>query len=237
MERLTLNTFTASGVDFETGQYNVLGGLKFYNNEFSHNRLYPALAELIDLASNLEHLVSGQANFEKRLHGKIKEIDITNKKIVFESAALNTPELESAFRLIEWSLPHIHATIREGAGVYEFVDENLRVEEVGILPMYRNEGYVFVPDNKNLMLHIMRYEMSLYSAGRDQYRTLKTHTAQSVPQGIIVKTPEALKQELMAEFAEMPNPATFVCETDLDFPFKETIWPVAKRKLLAAIGL
>ena len=30
----------------------------------------------------------------------------------------------------------------------------------------------------------------------------------------------------------MPNPATFLMDTELDFPFDTTILPVAKRKLM-----
>jgi hypothetical protein len=37
---------------------------------------------------------------------------------------------------------------------------------------------------------------------------------------------------LIAEHRELPNPATYLCQTELDFPFQETILPVAKRKLL-----
>ena len=48
----------------------------------------------------------------------------------------------------------------------------------------------------------------------------------------ILETPEDLKLTLMEHHKEMPNPATFLMDTDLDFPFDETILPVAKRKLM-----
>ncbi|MBK7032936.1 MAG: hypothetical protein IPH49_06685 [Ignavibacteria bacterium] len=44
--------------------------------------------------------------------------------------------------------------------------------------------------------------------------------------------PEDLKLALVEQHQDMPNPATFLMDSDLDFPFDETILPVAKRKLM-----
>ena len=43
-------------------------------------------------------------------------------------------------RLLEWALPHVEDTLNEGKAVYEFVDEQLEVETVGIVPSYLKEG-------------------------------------------------------------------------------------------------
>ena len=41
--------------------------------------------------------------------------------------------------------------------------------------------------------------------------------------------------ELIEANRDLPNPATYLFETDLDFPFNETILPVAKRKFLRGL--
>jgi hypothetical protein len=58
---------------------------------------------------------------------------------------------------------------------------------------------------------------------------------EAVEKGII-HTPEHLKEKMIKEYSDMPNPATYFCETDLDLPFSETLFPVAKRKLLSRIS-
>jgi hypothetical protein len=45
-------------------------------------------------------------------------------------------------------------------------------------------------------------------------------------------SPQALKLSLMEERRELPNPATYFFDSDLDFPYEATMLPVAKRKLM-----
>jgi hypothetical protein len=75
--------------------------------------------------------------------------------------------------------------------------------------------------------------VSLYSSEHERYRRLKTTHIGEVSQRIVHSTPESIKLNLLALYHDLPNPATYVCETDLDFPYNETILPVAKRKLMA----
>ena len=48
--------------------------------------------------------------------------------------------------------------------------------------------------------------------------------------------PEALKIDLIKEFPELPNPATYSFNIEVDFPFNETILPIAKRKLIRRLA-
>ena len=49
---------------------------------------------------------------------------------------------------------------------------------------------------------------------------------------LLLNSPELIKHYLINTYKDFPNHAAFVCETDLDFPFNESIFPVAKRKLV-----
>ena len=105
---------------------------------------------------------------------------------------------------------------------------------MGILPRYRNEGYLFVPDVAHRQLHILRYEVAIISGASEPYRNLKTSTMKVLPFVAPVVTPSAIKLQLVEEYSELPNPATWNFHTELDFPFRETILPIAKRKFLRA---
>jgi hypothetical protein len=43
---------------------------------------------------------------------------------------------------------------------------------------------------------------------------------------------EIVKVNLVKRYNEKPNIAAYICQSDFDFPFDQTIFPIAKRKLL-----
>lgn len=235
MQRLTLESFLTAHPDVETSQFKILASLKTYYDEFHHTRLYPALAELIDLIKTLEGILQEQAGLEQHLPQELRAIDWINKKLVFEPMQVQPPDVERVLELIRWALPHLYAAIEEGRRVYDFVDENLRLEEVGLMPMYRDEGYAFIPENRASLLHLLKYEVSLFTAENRRFRTIKTRLLKSLKQQLIQFSPEFLKLQLLEEHRDLPNPATFQFATDFDFPYAETVLPVAKRKLMARV--
>ncbi|OGU44313.1 MAG: hypothetical protein A2000_01155 [Ignavibacteria bacterium GWB2_36_8] len=93
-----------------------------------------------------------------------------------------------------------------------------------------------ITDNIAAKLQVHRYESSLFFSGKEKFRTLKTEFVRSETQQVIKKSPESIKQDLLKERQDLPNPATFICDTDLDFPFAETIFPIAKRKLMTLLA-
>lgn len=235
MHKLSLNTFLTGTKDLETGQYHVMEGLKDCYGDFSHNRLYPSLAELVDLHAALENIMSSMSDIRGHLPHELKEIDLEEGKLVYEQRGLTDDDLVRAAELITWALPRLKQAIEEGAGIYNFVEEHIRIDQVGLLPMYREEGYWFVPEHRAALLHLLRYELSLFTSANERYRSLKTTSVGEIEQKFIYQTPESIKIQLIEQYHDLPNPATYVCETDLDFPYIETILPVAKRKLMAQV--
>lgn len=236
MQKLSLDTFLTAGPDLEANQYHILHALQGYHVEFVHNRLYPALAELIELATVLQSLLDRRAGIASHIPRKIKSLDLKNKQIIFEQPSFETENSARVFELIEWALPKINSLIEEGMRIHDFVAENVQVQEVGILPMYRDEGYYFVPEPAAHRLHLMRYQVSLFEAGEERYRSLKTRLVDSIAQPLVHQSPESIKLRLIEQFPDLPNPATFICETDIEFPFAQTVFPIAKRKLMARLA-
>ena len=67
-------------------------------------------------------------------------------------------------------------------------------------------------------------------------RTLKTKLIDVIDKDESDAVLSNLKLELTSRYTAMPNPAIYFFETEIDFPFKETILPVAKRKLMKVIA-
>ena len=236
MEGLRLENFISNDVDLELNQYKVLGGLKAFQLEFNKKRLYPSLTDLINLVNQLQDILRQKSNLEVSFPQKIKKYDLKNKKVIFEKSDKIDINVESLFQLIEWSLPKIKEVIEEGLAIHEFVERNLELKQVGVIPLYKSEGYFLIQDNIDSMLQIHQFECSLLSSEKEKYRALKTKFIKALETALIEKSPESIKIELIKEFGNFPNPATYICNTDLDFPFSETIFPIAKIKLMVKLA-
>jgi len=236
MEKLTLDSMVQGLGDLERKQYEVLGALKERREHFSHNRLYPWLGELVQLEQELRGLLANRDDMARHIPQRLKDVDAEHLNLVYEPAGTETPEFARVMDLVQWALPLVEAALEEGRGIFDFVEQHIAIDEVGIVPSYREEGYWFVPDLRAGVLYLLRYRMSIFSASNERFRSLKTAVIGSLREGAVRRPAESLKLEILKTHPELPNPATFLCEVDIDFPFAETLLPVAKRKLMARLA-
>ncbi len=229
---LDIDLFTHLQSDFESQQYKILAGLKSITDDFQMNKIYPHLSHLVELYTTLDDILNRLRDLRDEFPKRIKKIDFVNEVIEHEVVFVSGSDLSKVEDLIEWGLPLIKAKIEEGKTIYEFVNDEIKLEEVGIIPNYTDEGYFFVPDNEESKLLLYQYELTVFESSQDKYRALKTAFLKGLEQGEAYRSPNAIKLDLIDENKELPNPATFAFNTDLDFPFRETIFPVTKRKLL-----
>ncbi len=232
MSSLNIQMFLNTPRDYEAGRFRIMNGLKEIRTDFTHNRIYPRLAELIDLYTTLRTITRRSSDLRDHLPKRIARLDLESRKVVYEPLDFDHTDLQAVEELIHWALPHLQRTIEEGQTIFNFVDDHLRVEEVGLLPSYVEEGYLLVPELKNGTIHVIKYEVSIFTGDEQRYRNLKTTAVKAIPFTSVSASPNSIKLDLITEHRDLPNPATYFFETDLDFPFAETILPVAKRKLL-----
>jgi len=236
MEKLTLDSMVQGLGDLERKQYEVLGALKERRDHFAHNRLYPWLSELVELEEELRALQAHRDDMARHVPQRLKDVDAEHLSLIYEPAGSETPEFARMMDLVGWALPLVETAVEEGKGIFDFVDQHIAIDEVGIIPSYLEEGYWFVPDLRAAVLHLFRYQMSIFSSSNERFRSLKTVIIGSLREGAVKRPAESLKLEILKAHPEMPNPATFRCEVDIDFPFAETLLPVAKRKLMARLA-
>lgn len=235
MSQLSLDLFVNTQRDFESRQFHILGEIQKVRKGFAQNKIYPSLSELIELYLTLKKIATQAGDIRLAMPGRITGLDLDAKKVIYEPHDMNSDDLREVEELINWSLPHIQHAVEEGQTIYNFVDEHLQVSEVGLLPSYVEEGYLLVPDMGLNLLHVFRYEVTIFSGPGEKYRNLKTLGLKTMPLSLIASAPWTLKEALIREYQELPNPATYIFSTDIDFPFAETLLPVAKRKLLRQI--
>ena len=80
-----------------------------------------------------------------------------------------------------------------------------------------------------------QYEITLFEKPGERFRGLHIHYVASYEKSI-VNTFESIKSDLIRYNRDLPNPATFVVESDIAIPFEEAFLPIAKRSLMKRIA-
>jgi hypothetical protein len=127
-------------------------------------------------------------------------------------------------------------TISNGTEIYEFVEENLTITPIGIVPIDMQEGYFFLTAGKTKSTHVYQYRLSFFEKHDEKFRSMKTSYVELMHRSM-VNTYENLKTELIKNRTDLPNPAVYSIETDLSFPIEETLLPIAKRSLVKYISV
>jgi len=236
MEKLELKIFLSAAEDIEYSRYRVLAILNKYSEALHKSKLYPVFSNLIEVGSSLNKILNQRNYFKDNLPRKLTGFDLKNKKAIFEISKKLTDRIDKVFDFIEWALPRINEELHEARTIYEFVDENTKISEIGISPLYKKEGYFVVKDLVNKKVNIYRYEMHLLPSQEDRLNILKTKLVETYELGELQRILGEIKLKLAEKYRDLPVPATFLFENELDFPFKETILPIAKRKLMRTIA-
>ena len=237
MEKLTIENFIAAADDFEMSKYIILARLKKYTAMLHKNKLYPALSDLIDIGKVLHELNNQQEEIKKKYPMQNLKMDIKRVDEEVESVTFNENDVSVVLNLINWADPKIKEAIDEGRAIYDFVENNISIDVIGILPLYKNEGYFLITNISRERTQVYRFYLSMISGNSKPFITFKTNLVDSFEmcdsQG---KHPELLKLDLANKFPDLPNPVLYKIETDIDFPFIETVLPVAKRKLIQQLA-
>ncbi len=232
MTGLSLDQFLSAGPDFERAQYRILSSLQMARQAFSHNIIYPHLGQLVTLYGTLQTILERLDGIRKALPGRLKSIDLENQTVEYEPQLQNLGQMGFIEDLIQWAMPHLQVAIEEGRTIFEFVEEHLHLEEVGLVPSYVEEGYLIVPDHHARRLHILQYNLSIFTRAEERFRSLKTTHIKSIDEPGLRYTPQGIKLSLLEERPDLPNPATYFVDSMLDFPYEPTMLPIAKRKLM-----
>jgi hypothetical protein len=229
---LTLDLFLPAADDAESARYRVLSTLQSTREAFKRNSIYPHLGRLIKLHDTVSDLVDGIDDFREALPARLASVDLRRQVVLYQQNELDDDQLAAVEELMRWALPLLQEAIEEGRTIFEFVDNHMTLTEVGIVPSYVNEGYLLVPDRQLQELHVLRYELSVLLGVEERFQALRTVCVKTLSWVGVERIPASIKLDLVAENRDLPNPATYHFQTDLEFPFSETLLPVAKRKLM-----
>ncbi|MBS9524686.1 hypothetical protein KIH41_15565 [Litoribacter ruber] len=234
MKTLSDNWFAEGLVDFEYKKYLLLAYLQHAKKEFDHVKLYPVLGDLIKQHQTLSAFQKQKSNLNNAFPKKLTGTDISKLKLNYEKLVEDGEMMQELEQIIEFAIPKLKSHIESGKDIYNFIEQHLEIESVGLTPIYQREGYVLLTQEKDSQIYIYRYEVSLFQYSMDKFRSILLKFVKRVNRSL-VNTIEQIKLDLARTYQELPNPATWRIHSRHQVPLDESLIPISKRLLLQHI--
>ena len=234
MKTLGADWITDKHIDFEYKKYVLLDYLQDVNENFEASKLYPALSDLVFHYRNLLTLKENKSQLYERFPEHIQRADRTAYKWIYKKDGQEDAIMKELEDIIDYSLPQLEKHLNTGKRLYDNVEEHLSIAPVGLIPLYALEGYFFLQD-RTQTTRIYEYQITLFEKPDEVYRGIHAKYINSCNKGL-GNTFEDIKLELIKQNKKLPNPATYLIETDIELPLTETYLPIAKRVLVKYIN-
>lgn len=234
MKTLSETWFADGFIDFELKKYTLLAYLQEVNNCFTGQKLYPQLADVIFHYNNLVNFRQNKKYLQEQFPKKLTGIQLEKLQLLYEQIIEDDELMQELEEIINYSTEKLQKTISNGTEIYEFVENNLNIFPVGLLPLENTEGYFFLSEGTYRNTFVYQYRLSIFEKHNEKYRAIRTEFVNEWERNI-VNTYENIKVELLRHKKDIPNPAVYTIETELKLPIAETLLPVAKRSLVRYI--
>lgn len=233
MTALDLKKLTSCGSDWESNQYRILIQVREWLSNFNKNKLFPSIEESIQFNLALEDILKENIECKLWFDNEIRVRRINERVMVYEKAHQIGNQLDKLLSFIDWALKLNRPVLEEGRIIKNFVEENLHIKRISAVEKnYHGKGYFTLPDNKNEVLNIFLYEIIWDWSQENLYQRIVSNNVRSIPQKTIQTSLEELMMDFITNSQDLHEPVIFLFETDLDFPYQETIFPIAEEKLL-----
>lgn len=235
MKTLSPNWFIEGLNDFEYKQYLLLAYLQGVAKQFRQSYLYPTFSDLITHYTNLQAFKEGKSSLMDMMPRNLTGINWRKMELNYDHTLSQDDQLREIEEIVDYSLPQIKRHLEEGKGLFGLIEEQLEIETVGLVPLYRKEGYFLLRQNGDREIKAYEYQVSFFESSGEQFQSLRTRHIENYTWGI-TSSYENIKLNLIRTQAKLPNPATYLVYSELHFPEKESLLPVFKRKFIRYLG-
>lgn len=221
-------------LDEELDRYRMLAYLQRIDGRYREHKLYPHLEELEQRLAQLLVLREEQARLRDSAPRRLVGLDPERRTLVYEGP----PEdalWSNVEAMLDFSEPAIRRMLELGRELREELAQRIRFGPVGVLPLSTQEGYILLCQGREASVYA--YTMPLYHGTPPvmRYRSVRTRYVTSCTVGL-GRSYGSIKAELVKGLHQLPNPATFVFETDVTLPRVETFMPLAKQLVYDVIA-
>src|SRR5215510_10802795 len=193
MKSLSETWFAEGYIDFELKKYTLLAYLQQVNSYFNENKLYPQLADIIFHYNNLVAFRENKKFLQEHFPKKLSGIQLEKLQFLYEQMVEDDELMKELEEIINYSTSTIKETINNGTEIYEFIEDKLVISPIGLIPLDTNEGYFFLSSVRTSYIDNQRRSMT--------------------------NTYETIKADLIRYRNELPNPAVYAVEIELNFPY------------------
>ena len=234
MRSLSETWFADGYIDFELKKYTLLAYLQEVNKYFGENKLYPQLGDVIFHYNNLVAFRENKKFLQEQFPKKLTGIQMERLQVLYEQMMDDDELMEELEQIIQYATGEMRSTITNGTELYELVEDKLEISPVGIIPLEQNEGYFFLSNTRS-QTRVYQFRLSIYEKREEKYRSIRTEFI-DVWYRSIANTYEHIKSELLRNRTQLPNPAVYAIQTEMNLPVEETLLPIAKRSLVRYIS-
>ena len=237
---LSPDWITQGLIDFEYKKYILLAYLQHTKKQFDEVKLYPTFSELLFHYNNLIQIKENKQFLSDSFPKKLTKADFEKLKLTYTSILKDDEMMQEIENVVQFALPKISKSVNEGKQIYDWINAHLEIVPVGITPIYFGEGYLFLGMNENQnketlknTIQIYKYNLTLFEMAdtKEILRGLNLQHYQTHLKSTF-QTYENLKINLIKTNRNLPNPATFLMESSVVCSFENSIFPIAKRRLV-----
>lgn len=233
---LDISKITSCGSDWETNRYTLLQTISKWQSEIRKNKLYPAIEQSWQLQNKFNDILSENIESKYWLEKEVKGAFIDDKLVLLEKAHQISFQLDKLIDFVKWGLNENIELLDEAEIIKEFVNDNLQIKTLCNKDKYRGKGFILIPDNKIKVYKIYLYELSINWLVDEPVEYLEMELLRAIPLNLVDVSPSQLMYEFVKNTQTIYDPMVYVCETDLNFAFNDTILPIVKSKLLDAVN-
>jgi hypothetical protein len=220
--------------DEELDQYRLLAYLQRVDGCYRERKLYPYLDELRIRVAQLMGLRERKAELQAALPREVTGVDLEHHEI--KRAGVNEDEVVRAIdSMLERGMSGMQHMLDLGMTLRDELVGRIRFAPVGIMPLSTREGYLFLRQGREASAYLYALPLLRESEAPLQYRSVRTRYVTTFTVGLSCSY-EQMKAELVKHSVDLPNPATFVFESDISLPRMETFMPLAKQLIYEVIA-
>jgi len=231
MKALSPNWFSQGILDPEYKRYILLAYLQHVDEEYKQTKVFPVLQQLASNATAMKDFTERCEELSSSFPKEISGFDQAKGQLTYKSKVQDPELLMVINEILDYSIPKVEEKINQGKELYNSAESMIELEPLGILPIYKNEGYLITQNDANTPDNeVYRFKLSLIRAKNTSFK-LETEFLKKTKR-TIAHTFYQIKDKLIKDFNELPNPATFIAISKNKLPRESTFLPIAKRLLL-----
>jgi hypothetical protein len=230
MKDLTANWLTEPSIDFEYKKYVLLAYLQGIEQQFVQNKLYPFYQDLRFHHQALTLLSTQQRTLQSLFPKQLDAIDLDGLQLQYSDLFENSALMDELGSIVSYALPQLQLAISEAQLIKNTIMEQMELTPIGIVPLYLREGYLLLDKRASTQVYEYRLSLIQYPEADTGLKSICTDYVTSYPTGIS-NSYDYIKNDLIRKRDHLPNPATYVVQTELEVPEQETLLPLAKQIL------